>query len=162
MRAFLAAALVALALVSSANAAQQRPLANINGEVRPLPSGDTLAPSTLGGPWTDYTPTLSANSGTFTAATPTGNYTVIGKTVFSNTKLAITTNGSAAGYILIGLPLPSRSLIGCNAPENGALFVSLKAIVGPGSSQIIVTTQSGGYPGADGGLFVVSCFYETP
>lgn len=54
--------------------------------------------------WTSYTPTVSSGSGTFTLATATGRYKIIGKTIFLQADVTITTVGSAAGTIVITLP----------------------------------------------------------
>lgn len=54
--------------------------------------------------WTSYTPTVSAGSGTFTLATATARYKIIGKTIHLQADVTITTVGSAAGTLVITLP----------------------------------------------------------
>lgn len=57
--------------------------------------------------WTVYTPTVTAQSGTFTSVSATGRYIVIGKTVHVKIVVAITTAGSASGAVIATLPVTS-------------------------------------------------------
>ncbi|WP_454626969.1 pyocin knob domain-containing protein [Bradyrhizobium cenepequi] len=61
-------------------------------------TGDT------GTSWTSYTPTVTAGSGTFTSVSATGRYKIIGKTVFLQITVIITTVGTAAGTVNCSLP----------------------------------------------------------
>lgn len=62
------------------------------------------APAIVAGPWTVWTPTPIAQTGTFTLATATGGYFAIGKLVHFSVSITITTVGTAANGITIALP----------------------------------------------------------
>ncbi|WP_404659404.1 hypothetical protein [Caballeronia udeis] len=53
---------------------------------------------------TSYTPTVTASSGTFTTTSATGHYYVIGKLVFFELNVTITTVGTASGLVIASLP----------------------------------------------------------
>ncbi|OZI23756.1 hypothetical protein CAL26_10015 [Bordetella genomosp. 9] len=76
-------------------------------------SGNATVTGTLtvnGNPgWTAYTPTLAAQSGTFTSATANGAYYKVGGLVFYRALVQITTVGTASGAVLVGLPFTSNS-----------------------------------------------------
>jgi hypothetical protein len=61
------------------------------------------------GTWTQYTPTVTASSGTFTTVAGAGRYMRIGKTCILNYKVTITTNGTAASSIKVTLPFTPAS-----------------------------------------------------
>lgn len=54
--------------------------------------------------WTNYTPTITANSGTITTATANGYWIRIGKVCIVRTNWAVTTNGTGAGAVNLSLP----------------------------------------------------------
>jgi hypothetical protein len=56
--------------------------------------------------WTAYTPSIFPGSGSFTTASATGRYLAIGKTLFVNLVVTITTNGTAGLFVAATLPLP--------------------------------------------------------
>lgn len=55
--------------------------------------------------WTTYTPTVTASSGTFTTVSAAGSYLTIGKLVHFTCTITITTVGTAAGAIVLPLPV---------------------------------------------------------
>jgi hypothetical protein len=65
-------------------------------------TGDT------GTAWSTYTPTITASSGTFTTVSATGRSKTIGKTMFLEARVIITTVGTASGFVV--LPMPSGTL----------------------------------------------------
>ena len=58
----------------------------------------------------DYTPTVTAGSGTFTSASATGRYTKIGRMVFVALTVTVTTVGTASGAIVVTLPFTTSAL----------------------------------------------------
>lgn len=71
---------------------------------------DAVAASGAAGAWTDYTPTIAADSGTFTSVTATGRYLKIGKTVFIRASVQFTNIGTAAGFWSFTLPFATPNL----------------------------------------------------
>ena len=59
--------------------------------------------------WTNYTPTISANSGTVTTATANGYWIRIGKLCAVRANWAVTTNGTGAGAFNLSLPFTSAA-----------------------------------------------------
>lgn len=57
------------------------------------------------GVWTTYTPTLAAESGSFTSATAQGRYARNGKVINFYVMVTITNAGTAGGGIRVGLPV---------------------------------------------------------
>ena len=55
--------------------------------------------------WTAYTPTITANSGSFTTVSATGTYKTLGKTCWFTTAITITTAGTAGGFMGVSLPV---------------------------------------------------------
>ena len=70
------------------------PLAVANGG-----TGDT------GAAWTAYTPTVTPGGGSFTTVSATGRYKVLGKTVWMEAAITITTVGTATGTLALSLPV---------------------------------------------------------
>jgi len=66
----------------------------------------------FGGGWRTYTPTLASITGAFTDAAKAGRYRVIDKTVQFQVTVNIITNGTAAGGVIVGLPVPSSLVSG--------------------------------------------------
>lgn len=102
-------------LVDDANAAAaQATLGLVPGaNVQPYDADlDAVAASGVAGAWTDYTPTIAADSGTFTSVTATGRYMKIGKTVFIRASVQFTNIGTAAGFWSFSLPFASTNLVG--------------------------------------------------
>ena len=87
----------------SFTAAPQVAIVALAEDFSPLPvanggTGDT------GTAWSTYTPTIGAQSGAFTSVSAAGRSKTIGKTVFVQITVTVTTVGSAAGYITATLP----------------------------------------------------------
>jgi len=108
-------------------------------------------------PWTAYTPTISASSGTFTAAVGSGYWTSIDKKIFFTETITITTNGTAAGAVVSTLPTAATGGITqvCSGVNTTAV-TALEAIIG---SNLTIYKYDGTYPGADATTLIVSGFY---
>lgn len=75
--------------------------------------------------WVSSTPTPTASSGTFTAASSSVAYKIIGKAVFCRGKITITTVGTAASAIKLQLPFTLKEQITLSGKEtaiNGLVF----------------------------------------
>jgi len=59
----------------------------------------------IGGAWLAWTPTVTAETGTFTTASIVGVYSQIGKTILFKVTLTITTAGTALGAARFTLPV---------------------------------------------------------
>ena len=55
--------------------------------------------------WTTYTPTVTSGGGTITTKTATGTYFQIGKIVFLEFTVTITTVGTATGDLIVTVPV---------------------------------------------------------
>jgi hypothetical protein len=111
--------------------------------------------------WTTYTPTLSCGTGSFTSASASGRYKQIGKTVFVQVTLTVTTNGTCAGSMRVSTPITA----GGNSYAM-SVFDSLSAATGSAvissadGTTIRIFTTSGAYP--TGFNPVVTGVYEIP
>lgn len=115
--------------------------------------------------WTSYTPTLSATAGSFTTATATGKYTRIGKLCVVQNRVAITTNGTASGQVVVSAPFLSKTtfqtmFVGAGR-ENAATGNGLTARIAYGDSSIYINTYSGTYPGGNGYTLDTTLCYEV-
>lgn len=54
--------------------------------------------------WRTYTPVITPQFGAITTYTATGRYKLVGKTVFLNISVTITTAGTGSGVLFISLP----------------------------------------------------------
>lgn len=64
------------------------------------------------GSWTAWTPTVTSEGGTFASVSGAGRYTQVGKSVFWNADLTITTVGTATGGVRFTLPVTARASLG--------------------------------------------------
>ena len=115
-------------------------------------------------PFKTYTPVITAGSGAFTTVSATGRYRIIGKLVFIQITVTITTNGTAATQVNVTLPFASVNVAGVDHVMPGrAVAVSgkmLQGIVGANSSVLAVVNYDNTYPGASGEMLALSGFYE--
>jgi hypothetical protein len=125
-----------------------------------------MPPPVPQGPFTAYTPSFSCPSGSLTAATATGGYQVVGKVVFWQATVTITTNGTCAIALNVGLP-PGRPVATARAytafgRENAKTGAALQAYTPAGAAFASVTLASNNaYAGQDGAVFYLSGFYEA-
>ncbi len=116
-----------------------------------------VAASGIAAAWTAYTPTITAQTGTFTSVASSGRYLIVGKTVFIQVAVAITTNGTAAGFISASLPV---ACIG-NYEIVGRKFSTNEILLGSVGSVIAILKYDGTYPGGDGVTVAMSGVYES-
>ncbi len=115
------------------------------------------------GAWTAFTPTFSASVGTFTSAVASGRYRTIGRIIFLEEQLVITTNGTASGNIAMSLPFTAAS--GGNYVLPGrAIGISGKALTGTinaGQATMTVVDYNNVFPGASGETLTLTGVYES-
>ena len=118
------------------------------------------------GAWTPYTPTITAQSGTFTTTSAAGRYKTVGKTVFFMLEITITAVGTASGVVNASLPLASVAstasgygwiVTGQRANDN---FMMAGSIV-PNSTVCGVILYTGASAIGAGNILVVSGCYES-
>jgi hypothetical protein len=113
-------------------------------------------------PWTAYTPTLAAGSGSLTSAAATGRYTRISNNVSFSIRIAITTNGTADLYITATLPVTAFAASQALAGYHETNTEVMSAVILSGAPAVATIRNSAGeYPGANGAAFVISGTYEA-
>jgi hypothetical protein len=117
-------------------------------------TGDT------GTAWTSYTPTITAGGGSFTTVSATGRYKTLGKTVFVEIKITITTNGSAASFITATLPFGAvtSDLYALGGFQQDGFLIAGTCKAGATAN---ILKYDGTYPGADGKSMWLSGIYES-
>jgi hypothetical protein len=120
-------------------------------------TGDT------GTAWSTYTPTITAGAGTFTSVAGAGRYKQIGKTLFLNVVITITTNGTASGHVIATMPpglTPAAHT--CMAGEELSIVgFTARVNVSSGSSSIVILKYDNTYPGGDGHVLAMNGVIET-
>ena len=113
---------------------------------------------------TVYTPVVMAASGTFTTVSATGRYRIIGKLVFIQITVTITTNGTAAGDVIATLPFASVNVASAAhvlaGRANAVSGKMLQGIINTNSGTVAIFNYDNTYPGASGETLVLSGFYE--
>ncbi len=115
--------------------------------------------------WTTYTPTVTAAVGTCTSCPATGRYKQIGKTVFVETDVTVTTLGTASTQMIVTLPMNAAAFryTGISFDygatfKSGALFIA--GATTPGSFQTSDATGATFF--APSAKVVSSVTYEVP
>lgn len=113
--------------------------------------------------WTAYTPSLASSAGTITSlGTRAGRFTQIGKTVFVAIDVAITTNGTAAGFLIVGLPATSQGIVALSGRENNTTGKMVYGVSPAASITAVLNYYDNTYPGTNGGRYVFGGSYEVP
>jgi len=103
--------------------------------------------------WTSYTPSVAAVSGTITTlGTVSGRYQKIGKQLFIEMAIAITTNGTASVAVTATLPsgLTSASDQVLVGRENSVTGNQLQGVVLSTSNSVSITRYDNAYPAGNG------------
>ena len=114
--------------------------------------------------WVTYTPTLAAGTGTPTTTATQGRYKQIGKTVFAQFFVTVTTVGTAAGQMQVGLPVTVVAGTGNNfvgACYNTDNNKSGGAVAVPGSSICVTLDATGTTWWASGQHIAGTITYEA-
>lgn len=118
--------------------------------------------SWTGAAWTVYTPVITASGGVITTKSATGRYKTMGKTVFVEMIITITTNGTGSGSIIATLPATASAFPFILAGrENNVTGKMLQGLINAGSSTVSVFNYDNTYPAADGYSLIVSGMYEA-
>lgn len=131
---------------------------NIKGQLTNLSSQVTA----IQGPWTAYTPTITASAGAFATVSAAGTYFAIGKTVHLTFTITQTAIGTASGQILatyppIGAPKQNVTLAVSDF-SNGTGGFGLAVALG---TQVIILRYDGGTLISSGHVLVTTGLYET-
>jgi hypothetical protein len=123
---------------------------------------DSAASSGLASAWTAYTPTITAVAGTITTVSATGRYLQLGKIVFVQVKITITTNGSGATAVKASLPVAcnTSNLYIISGRENALVGKMLQGEISTASG-IRICNYDNTYPGADGNVLIMTGVYEA-
>jgi roadblock/LC7 domain-containing protein len=127
------------------------------------PTGPTGPPGGAGGPWTAFTPTIAAGSGTFTSVSATGRYFADGKVIHFQARITITTNGSAAGHITATVPtaaLAATTQVLAGFHETNVEPLAA-AILASAVTVVRIIGAGGEYPGANGAVLAIGGTYEA-
>lgn len=112
--------------------------------------------------WTAYTPTFSAASGTITTAAAAGRWKQIGKTVNFTARLIITTNGTGAVAINLGLPTAAQGIdpgfyvVGRENGVTGGFLIGYFS----STTNVQIFTTALAYPGQNSAIIAISGSYE--
>jgi hypothetical protein len=109
--------------------------------------------------WTSYTPTITANTGSFTTVTGTAAWIRIGKLCVLRYQITITTNGTAGGNIKFNLPFTAAAAVAGVTREVFSTGNLGQAEIN--GADIFLTTITNGYPGADNRSFIGVVSYEV-
>lgn len=95
--------------------------------------------------WTDYTPTVTASTGTITSTTSAGQYLQIGKMVIVQTDIQITNAGTGAGNLIMTLPVSAVvgnvNRYGGSGTETAATGKSLSVACDAGNAPTVFTAR---------------------
>lgn len=109
-----------------------------------------------------YAPQITAGTGTFTTVSVTGLYRRIGRQLFFEIVIIITTNGTAATSIVFTLPVAAANFYHTwVGRENGVTGANLYATTVTTVTSGHLTVYNGTYPGGNGYVPCVNGSYET-
>ena len=123
---------------------------------------DAVAASGLAGPWTVYTPTVTAGTGAFGSASATGRYLIVGKLVFVRIDISIVTVGTAGASVKASLPGSATAAFSAiwAGREYQLTGTMLQGVVNP--TTVELWTYNAGFPGGVAGYkLLTSGFYEA-
>jgi hypothetical protein len=112
--------------------------------------------------WITYTPTVISSAGTITTlGTVVAKYQQINKTVTISLDIPITTNGTGSGFIQVTAPFIAASAAAFAGREVAISGDALSASIAVGAINILITTYTGAYPGANGYRLALSGTYNV-
>lgn len=118
--------------------------------------------SAFSGAWTVTNPTPTPGAGAFTAATATVRCKKIGRTVFVNVVIAITTVGTGSGYVTINLPFAVASPTVLSGRETALTGKALAGQAGSAGSAFLAIYNFDGTSAIGAGVsLVLSGVYEA-
>jgi hypothetical protein len=111
--------------------------------------------------WTAYTPTVTSGTGTLTTVSAVGRYKQIGKTVFVQVTISLTTNGTGASFLQATLPIAALGAQTCMGAGREQAVNGKGTQVILGGAGFLVVYYDGTYPGVNGGSYPCSLIYEA-
>lgn len=108
---------------------------------------------------TAYTPVVTATTGTFTTASAIGSYYIVGKTVYFELAVTITTVGTASGNVLATLPFTTNVSAGVqtfNGVERAITGKTLQGFVSANTNSMTIRNYDTTTVIAAGTLLVMS------
>ena len=119
----------------------------------------TQALNTIG--FLSYTPVVTAETGTITSYTSTGNYYEIGKMVFFTIGIVITNAGTGSNAVLATLPFTNTS-INCTAigKENSISGNTLEGLIASNATTIKIVNYNSSSTLSTGATITVTGFYQ--
>ena len=134
-------------------------LRSINEYLLSLEAPESLEITQLANQAEITTPTVTSGSGTFTTVAGEVHAHRFGSRVMFDCTVVITTNGTAAGNVIVPLPYTPAYLAGCGGVEVTTDDTLAGTIHTDGN--LYITTYTGAYPGADGYVLLMSGVYTT-
>jgi hypothetical protein len=134
--------------------------ANNSGQLVITAPGGVSGPNV---PWTSFTPSVGAGSGSPTFGAVTAAYQIFGKRVYLSYSIPITTNGTGAAYIYVGLPpgvQANRDFTLSGNEENNVTSKMLFGRVKTNDYIINILNYDSTYPGATGAVLNISGVIE--
>lgn len=114
-------------------------------------------------PWTVYTPVVTAGSGTPTTVTATGRFKRTGNTVQVQAKVTITAIGTAAGNVVISLPMvPAAFDFAGIVFESGVTGKSGAGFIPASTATLLTKDAAAAVWWVNGYVLVVTATYEVP
>ncbi len=113
------------------------------------------------GVWTGYAPSVAAQAGTFTTVSAAGSWVQLGKTIHFDAVITMTAIGTAAGGLIVGLPIVSANLFvvaGREVVMNGKMASGTINVSG---TTVVIQNYDGSTAIVNGGVIIVSGTYET-
>jgi hypothetical protein len=115
--------------------------------------------------WTSYTPTVTATGGSFTTVSANGKYTRVGKLCTVQVTITITTNGTAAGQVLVTAPFTASNSFSANfcgaGRETAVVGFTITPRIPNNDSSFYITKVDGTYPGGSGYVLNNTITYEV-
>ena len=113
--------------------------------------------------WTAYTPTITANTGAFTTVSAAGRYIRVGSALHINVVITVTTNGTAAGFVILPLPtgITSQSAALIPGRENGVSRTMLQGVIGASGTNFNIFDYANNYPAANGASLIMTGVIEV-
>ena len=115
----------------------------------------------IGTAWGVFTPTVAASSGAFTAASATGRFKQLGKLVFFQMVITITTAGTAAGVLTATLPATANAAFTFAGRENNVTGSMVQGNVSTASSLLSITRYDNASIIGDGRAIRISGYFEA-
>mgnify|MGYP007071592485 CR=1 FL=1 len=110
--------------------------------------------------WFNYTPTITASIGTFTTVSATGRYKISHLKIDVVNVVTITTNGTAAGTVIITAPVNIAGVTAWGAGRETAVTGAMLGTSKQSATAIGVRDYAFAYPGASGRVLNFGTSYE--